>query len=181
MEWTQKQEDFLTKLHFECHTLSEYNRKQYEMYSRINQRFSIPILVISGLNSLFAVSTQNFIKQDFISIINASLSLFCSILGSIQLFMKIDMKLHTFVVCNHEFTKLLYKISKELAMDRTMRSSAGKQFVLEAFNEFNSILDKQETKAKKVKNWLLLEISLIGDESNSSENSSTNASSLEEV
>ena len=93
MDWTNQQEDFLKRLHFECHTLSEYNRKQFQIYSRIHQRFTIPILVISGINSLFAVSTQAFLKQDLISITNACLSLFCGILGSVQMYMKFDTKI----------------------------------------------------------------------------------------
>jgi len=155
-DWTNNQEDFLKRLHLECHTLSEYNRKQFISYSKINQRFSIPILVISGVNSLFAVSTQNFILQDYISLTNACLSLFCGILGSIQLYMKIDTKIHTFIVCSHEFNKLSYRISKELSLEREVRLTDGKQFLLECFNEFNTILDKQETKEKKLNDFLLL-------------------------
>ena len=156
MSWTSSQEDFLRKLHLECSLLGEYNRKQYILYSNINKRFSIPILVLSGINSLFAVSTQPFLQQGVISITNACLSLFCGILGSIQLFMKIDSKIHNFVVCSHEFHKLAYKISKEMTVEREVRVGDGKQFVLEVFNEFNSTLDKQEVREKKLREYLAL-------------------------
>ena len=131
MTWTNNQEDFLRRLHLECNLLAEYNRKQYILYSNINRRFSIPILVISGINSLFAVSTQPFLEQGLISITNACLSLFCGILGSIQLFMKIDSKIHNYVVCSHEFNKLSYKLSKELTLEREVRVGDGKQFVVD--------------------------------------------------
>ena len=157
MEWTDQQEEFLKKLHFESHALSEYNRKQFQIYTRIHQRFSIPILVISGINSLFAVSTQAFLKQDYISIINAILSLFCGILGSIQMFMKTDSKIHNFVICAHEFNKLMYRIGFELSVERNVRSNNGKAFVIEVFNEFNSILDKQETKDRRTRDYLLID------------------------
>ena len=159
MEWTGQQEEFLRRLHFESHTLAEYNRRQFRVYSRIHQRFTIPILVISGINSLFAVSTQAFLEQDLISITNACLSLFCGILGSIQMFMKVDSKIHQSVICAHEFQKLLYRISRELSVERNVRSNSGKEFVAEVFNEFNSILDKMETKERRTKEWLMLPVS----------------------
>lgn len=118
MEWTAQQEEFLRRLHFESHTLAEYNRRQFRVYSRIHQRFTIPILVISGTNSLFAVSTQAFLERDLISITNACLSLFRGILGSIQMFMKVDSKIHQSVICAHEFQKLLYRTSRELSVER---------------------------------------------------------------
>jgi hypothetical protein len=156
MDWTPQQEEFLRRLHMECHTLAEYNRKQFQIYSRIHQRFTVPILVISGINSLFAVSSQPFLQQNLISITNASLSLFCGILGSIQMFMKVDTKIHQYVICAHEFKKLSYRISRELSVERDVRSNNGKEVVNDAFNEFNSILDKMETKEKRTREWLML-------------------------
>ena len=136
--------------------MAEYNRKQFQVYSRIHQRFTVPILVLSGINSLFAVSTQPFLQQNLISITNACLSLFCGILGSIQMFMKVDTKIHQYVICSHEFKKLSYRISRELSVEPNVRSNNGKEFVNDAFNEFNSILDKMETKEKRTREWLLL-------------------------
>ena len=156
MEWTPQQEEFLRRLHMESHTLAEYNRKQFQIYSRIHQRFTVPILVLSGINSLFAVTTQPFLEQNLISITNACISLFCGILGSIQMFMKVDTKIHQYVICAHEFKKLSYRISRELSVERDVRSNNGKEEVNNAFNEFNSILDKMETKEKRTRKWLML-------------------------
>jgi hypothetical protein len=156
MEWTPQQEEFLRRLHMESHTLAEYNRKQFQIYSRIHQRFTVPILVLSGINSLFAVTTQPFLEQNLISITNACISLFCGILGSIQMFMKVDTKIHQYVICAHEFKKLSYRISRELSVERDVRSNNGKEVVNNAFNEFNSILDKMETKEKRTREWLML-------------------------
>lgn len=144
MERTPQQEEFLRRLHLECHTLAEYNRKQFQIYSRIHQRFTVPILVISGINSLFAVSSQPFLQQNLISITNACLSLFCGILGSIQMFMKVDTKIHQFVICAHEFKKLSYRISRELSVERDVRSNNGKEVVNNALNEFYSFSTKWE-------------------------------------
>ena len=37
--------------------------------------------------------------------------------------------------------------------------NSGKEFVAEVFNEFNSILDKMETKERRTKEWLMLPVS----------------------
>ena len=114
MDWSNSEEQYLNKLHHECYALNEYNRKQYLKYLKINKKFSIPILILSSLNGLFALSLQPFLQQDYISVLNACISLACGVLGSIQLFMKIDEKIHASIICSHEFHKLSIKISKEL-------------------------------------------------------------------
>ena len=178
MEWTPQQEDFLRRLHLECHTLAEYNRKQFQVYSRIHQRFTVPILVLSGINSLVAVSMQPFLGQNYISITNACLSLFCGILGSIQMFMKVDTKIHQYVICSHEFKKLSYRISRELSVEPNVRSNNGKEFVNDAFNEFNSILDKMETKEKRTREYLLLAAGAPGLATGSSEDDASTMSRI---
>ena len=52
------------------------------------------------------------------------------------MFMKVDTKIHTFVVCAHEFNKLAYRISRELSVERQVRDYSGKTFVTydELFN-----------------------------------------------
>lgn len=156
MEWSNSEEQYLNKLHHECYALNEYNRKQYLKYLKINKKFSIPILVLSSLNGLFALSLQPFLQQDYISVLNACISLACGVLGSIQLFMKIDEKIHNYIICSHEFNKLSIKISKELNLERDCRHVNGRDFLLESFNEFNTILDKQEIKERNVKEYLIL-------------------------
>ena len=46
---------------------------------------------------------------------------------------------HQYVICAHEFRKLSYRISRELSVERDVRSNNGKEVVNDAFNEFNSI------------------------------------------
>ena len=156
MEWTPNQEAYLTRLHLEAHTLSEFNRKQVQLFTRIQQRFSIPIMVLSGINSLAAVCLQDYLVQSEVSIINACLSLLVGVLGSIQMFLRVDSKIHTHAVCSHEFGKLAHRISKELSVEREVRNSKGRDFLIEAFSEFMSILDKCEIKTKRLTNHLLL-------------------------
>lgn len=156
MDWNNSEEKYLNKLHHESHSLSEYNRKQYIKYIKISKQFSIPILILSSLNGLFALSLQPFLKQDYISVLNACISLTCGVLGSIQLFMKIDEKIHNYIICSHEFNKLSIKISKELNLEPNCRHVKGRDFLMEIFSEFNTILDKQEVKEKSVKEYLLL-------------------------
>ena len=62
-----------------------------------------------------------------------------------------------------------YRISRELSVERDVRSNDGKTFVTDVFNEFNSILDKQETKERRTKEFMLLsnEIEDLGSEGSS--------------
>ena len=45
--------------------------------------------------------------------------------------MKVDTKIHQYVICAHEFKKLSYRISRELSVEPNVRSNTvnGKEFV----------------------------------------------------
>jgi len=158
MIWTESEEIYLRKLHCECNVLAEYNRLKYVEYNKVNKKFQIPILILSGLNSLFALSLQPFLEQNYISLLNATLSLTCGVLGSIQLFIKINEKIHTYIICSHEFNKLSYKISKEMNIEKEQRCMNGKDYLLEVFNEFNTICDKTELNEREIKRHLDLKL-----------------------
>ena len=88
--WTPNQEIFLKQLKLECLEFSNYNREKVKNYTITNNRFNIPIIILSGFNSFFALGLKGFLDQDYISIINSVISLGCGILSSTVLYMKIN-------------------------------------------------------------------------------------------
>jgi hypothetical protein len=156
-EWNNQQEDYLKKLHFQSIENYKFWNKKNLKYQRISKYFNIPILVISAMNSLFAMILQNYIGQDLTSITNAVLSVLTAILGSVQLFLKINEKVSNSLIVSMKFHKLSIKISKELCINRDDRATNGNTFVQDVFNEYNDILEKSGCVDKVLKDYLQLE------------------------
>ena len=154
--WHDKEEEFLNKIERQCNAYANHFAKDYQYYHNLSARFNIPILVISSLNALCAISLNDFLEQKYVSILNAVLSAGTGILGSVQLYMKINEKMTNATRSQMLMKRLALKISKELSIDRATRSTDGQVFLQECFGEFNAALEQSNPIEKKLQNYLAL-------------------------
>jgi hypothetical protein len=152
--WHDKEEEFLKKIEMQCNTYQAYFNKDYQYYHTLSSRFNIPILIISSINALTAISLNEFLSQTYVSILNAVLSAGTGILGSIQLYMKINEKMANALRSGILMKRLALKISKEMSIDRDQRGTVGQQFLQECFSEFNAALEQANPIEKKIQNFL---------------------------
>jgi len=156
-DWNQNEEEYLKKLHYQCIEFFKFWNQKFLYYEKKNKYFNIPILIISASNSLFAITLTNWIDQKYVSIINAVLSVMTAIIGSIQLFLKINEKMGSAYIVSIKFHKLSLKISKEMSILREKRICDGKTFLNEIFNEFNDIIEKAGIQDTLLKDYLQLD------------------------
>lgn len=154
--WHKKEEEYLSKIEKQCNAYSNYFNKDYKYYHALSARFNIPILFISSVNALCAISLNDFLSQRFVSILNAVLSAGTGFLGSIQLYLKINEKMANAMRSSILMKRLALKISKELSVDREQRVTEGQVFLQECFGEFNAALEQANPIEKKMKNFLEL-------------------------
>lgn len=154
--WHTKEEEFLKKIEMQCNAYNSYFSKDYQYYHALSSRFNIPILIVSSINALTAISLNDFLGQRYVSILNAVLSAGTGILGSIQLYMKINEKMSNALRSGILMKRLALKISKEMSIDREQRGTIGQQFLQECFSEFNAALEQSNPIEKKVQNFLAL-------------------------
>jgi len=154
--WSDREEEFLTKIEKQCSLYAAYFNKDHVYYHRLSSRFNIPILIVSSLNALCAIALNDFLIQKYVSILNAVLSAGTGILGSIQLYMKINEKMSNALRSQILMKRLALKIAKELSIDRETRSSDGPVFLQECFGEFNAALEQANPIEKKVPNFMAL-------------------------
>ena len=152
--WHDKQEEFLKKLELQCNSYHAYFSKDHLYYHGLAAKFNIPILVISSINALTAISLNDFLGQRYVSILNAVLSAGTGILGSIQLYMKINEKMSNALRSGVLMKRLALKISKELSVDREQRTTEGQAFLSDCFSEFNACLEQSNPVEKKIQNFL---------------------------
>lgn len=154
--WHEREEIYLTKIEQQCNDYHIHHTKDHMYYNKLSSRFNIPILVLSSVNALTAISLNSFLNQEYVSILNAVLSAFCGILGSIQLYMKLNEKMSNSLRAAILMKRLALKISKELSVDRELRATEGQAFTQECFAEFNTALEQGNVIEKKMKNYLSL-------------------------
>lgn len=156
--WHEKEEAYLAKMEKQSLILCEHNLKDYHYYNKLSSKFNIPILIISAANALTAIALNSFLSQEYVSILNAVLSAGTGVVGSIQLFMKINEKMTNATRSSIIFKRLALKISKELSIAREQRVTEGIPFLTECFSEFNTALEQGNPIERKLQNYMELKI-----------------------
>jgi hypothetical protein len=155
--WTDEEEDFLRRMEQQCDVLYKHHTTDFKYYHLLSSRFNIPILVVSAINSLTAIALTEFVPQKFVSIMNAILSAGTGVLGSIQLYMKLNEKTANALRSATLFKRLGLKISRELTLARKDRSTEGQAFLSECFSEMNAAIEQGNPVEKiKMPNFLTL-------------------------
>jgi hypothetical protein len=154
--WHAKEEEFLKKIEKQCNAYHSHFNKDYQYYHGLSSRFNIPILVISSLNALCAIALNDFLQQKYVSILNAVLSAGTGVLGSIQLYMKINEKMANALRSVTLMKRLALKISKELSVDAAQRTTDGQNFLQECFGELNAALEQANPIEARINNYLAL-------------------------
>jgi hypothetical protein len=154
--WHTEEEVFLENLQRQCETLYKHTIKEHHYYDRLSGKFNVPILVISSINSLTAVALNSFIAQEYVSVLNAVLSAGTGVLGSIQLYLKLNEKMTKATRASIGFKRISLKISRELALAREVRTTEGPAFVQDCFSEYNQVLESSNPIEKKLEEFLAI-------------------------
>jgi len=152
--WHPDEQEFLAKLEHQCNLYQEHHNKDHIYYQKLASKFNVPILVISALNALCAIALNDFLPQKFVSILNAVLSSGTGVLGSIQLYLKINEKMTNSVRAALLMKRLALKISKELSIEMENRVTDGQAFLSDCFAEFNTALEQGNPVEKSLENHL---------------------------
>ena len=152
--WHPDEQEFLAKLEQQCNTYYEYHSKDHVYYMKLASKFNIPILIVSAVNALTAVALNSFIAQEYVSVLNAVLSAGTGVLGSIQLYMKINEKMTNALRASILMKRLALKVSKELSIEPQNRVTDGQAFLSDCFSEFNTALEQGNPIEKTLENTL---------------------------
>lgn len=152
--WFDSEEAFLCKLEKQCNIYHNHYTKEYKYYHDLSSKFNIPILIISSINALSAIALSTYLRQKIVSILNAVLSAGTGVLGSIQLYLKLNEKITNALRSSIIMKRLALKIAKELQISRELRSTEGQTFMQECFSDFNTTLESGNPIEIKIPNHL---------------------------
>ena len=140
----------LNKIRDNSMVLSNYHRKRYLFLKGRLKYYRIPIIVISALNSVGAVSLQNFFPQKYISLVNMFLSLTVGIIGSIEMFFNITKQMESELSESKSFYVLGCDIFKYLSLNKEKRMDDEREFLNEIYGRYIKLVESSILLKRKV-------------------------------
>ena len=140
----------LDKIRSNSAILSSYHRKRFITLKSRLKCYRIPIIVISALNSVAAVSAQDWLPQAYISLVNMFLSLLVGIIGSIEMFYQISKQMEVELVGSRDFYVLGIDIFKYLSLDKDKREADEKVFLSDVWSRYTKLIETSYLLKKKV-------------------------------
>ena len=114
------------------------------MYNSRLKYIKIPIIVISGINSVIAVGLADYVNQNFISATNSVLALVCGVLGSIELFLKVSDNMVISLTAARELYVLHIEIRKTLRLRAEDRGVDAKTYLDNVYTRYVDIIQNSK-------------------------------------
>lgn len=157
-------------------SLSKYHKKRYMKYKGYAKYFKIPLIVLSGINSVIAVGLQVYLPQQFISIISCILSLVCAIITSVELYLGIQKTMENEMIASKDFYLLAVDIFKMTSLPPQERLVNGRAFLDDKYQAYCKLVENSDVVIKQLVDNL---VPVQHDPSSTSSASSGSVLSLE--
>ena len=132
------------------------SKREYLELMNQQKFFKIPVIVLSGINSVFAVGLNAYASQDAVSIINCVLAFVCATIGSIELYLNISKKIEIALSSFQSFYLLSIKINSTLKLDREHRSILdGQKFLSDCLNEYEQLFTNNNVSPVNIEDRLV--------------------------
>ena len=149
-DWTTDIEFVLENIRVNCVVLAKEHKRQYFIFKDILQYFRLPLIIISGINSIVSVGLQPYISQSIISVVTCLLALICSIIGSIELYLAIQKSMENELTSQRDYYLMSVDIYKTLALSREHRPVPAKDYLEKQYNSYCKLIENSNTVMKRL-------------------------------
>jgi hypothetical protein len=149
-DWTTDIEFVLENIRVNCVVLSKEHKRQYFIFKDILQYFRLPLIIISGINSIISVGLQPYVTQSIISMVTCLLALICSIIGSIELYLAIQKSMENELNSQRDYYLMSVDIYKTLALSREHRPVPAKDYLEKQYNSYCKLIENSNTVMKRL-------------------------------
>ena len=136
--YTNDVDKLLEKIRVNCVLFSKAHKQRYLALEQSLKYYKLPVIVISGVSSLVAVS-QEYMPQYYITVINSVFGLCVSVICSVELYLGISVQLSKAAMLTKEFYELSIEIFKVLSMDINNRTENPMTFLESVFGRYSSL------------------------------------------
>jgi hypothetical protein len=185
MNWTEDIELLMRYIFENSVIMNELHKKRFLFFKGQLKYYRIPIIILSGFNSVLSVGLSKYVEQDLVSVITCMVSLICGIVGSIELFLSIQSNMEDELNVSKEYYLLAIDIQKVLTLSRDNRPPNAKEILEEKFQQYHKLFESSQIVDKKIKDRLaplprdFMTRDTLGSSSSSSSSSSTPKISVE--
>ena len=141
--YTNDVDTLLEKIRVNCVLFSKAHKQRYLALEQSLKYYKLPVIVISGVSSLVAVS-QEYMPQYYITIINSVFGLCVSVICSVELYLGISVQLSKAAMLTKEFYELSIEIFKVLSMDINNRTENPMTFLESVFGRYSSLYQNKD-------------------------------------
>jgi hypothetical protein len=154
-EWSDDFEILLKNILFNSSLMSEHHKNEHLRYNRRLKWYKLPVIILSGINSVLSVSLNQYINQDIVSVINCFISLSISTIASIELYLQINKKSDEEAKSYKEFYNLSLKINNMLKLDKEHRTEEPKIFLNDVINQYETYFNESNVNGLGIKDKLI--------------------------
>lgn len=153
-DWTTDIEKVLENFRINCVILSKEHKRRYLYLKHLLLYFRLPVIIISGINSVISVGFQNFIQQEYISLTTCLLALICGIIGSVELYLAIQKMMENELMSSQQYYLLGIDIYKNLTLSKEHRQIPAKEYLEKCYSEYIKLFENSFVIAKKLEDQL---------------------------
>jgi hypothetical protein len=139
--WDADIEKVLDNIRINSLYLSTKHKSRYFSLSNSIKYYRLPIIILSGANSIVSVGLQEYISQSILSLTVSLISLLCSIIGSIELYLKKNARMEADLISYTQYYLLSVEIYKTLTLLRDNRPIPAREYLQKIFNEYTKLIE----------------------------------------
>lgn len=153
-DWTPDIENILESIRYNCVLLSQEHKKNYFRLIQTLKYFRLPIIIISGCNSIVSVGLQNYLSQAVISMTSCLLSLICGIVGSIEMYLAIEKSSQNELFAARNYYEISIDIFKTLKLSKNHRPIPAKEYLEKKYTDYLQLTTQTNLVTKKINDKL---------------------------
>ena len=154
MLWSTDIENLLEAIRNNSSLMSDYHKKRYEYLKSYLKWFKLPSLILNATNVFFSSGLTPYLALGYISLLTMGVSMICSILNSVELYLGIESSMSSELVASKEYYLLATDIYKVLVLDRGNRTQPAKEFLEEHYARYTKLFEHSNLLNKKMKDSL---------------------------
>jgi hypothetical protein len=140
--WSREVERLLDQIRTNSIELESHHKKKYFAIKKLTVWFRVPVIVLSSINALVAVSLTQYLPQNIISGMNAGISFIIGTLTSIGLYLKIEDRAEGELEASRKYHVLALNIFKILSLKDNDRGVDGDIFLSTCFSEYIKLFEQ---------------------------------------
>ena len=134
--------------------MSDCHKRNYEHLKSYLKCFKLPSLILNATNVFFSSGLTPYLEMGYISLLTMGVSMICSILNSVELYLGIEQSMTKELVASKDYYLLATDIYKVLVLDRENRSQPAKEFLEEHYARYTKLFEHSNLLNKRMKDSL---------------------------